>query len=95
MKELDFIKDDTKDVWVATAEVAADFNIRVKRKTPSRIVIEISTVEPVTDDDYSQAWDRNEPAVFDHDFDAKVYPKYLRIVSYSETFGGSITEVED
>lgn len=94
MKELQFEKDSKKNVWIATVEVVADFNLRVKRTTPSRIVINISTEEPTSEDDYSLAWDKKEPALFDHDFDARVYPKYLQIVSYSEVVSGSIKEVE-
>lgn len=95
MKELEFTKDEKRNVWVATAEVATDFGIKVKRIIPSRLVISVSMTEPEDKDDYDAAWDETEPAVFSHDFDAKVYPKYLKIESYSEVVKGFIKEVED
>lgn len=95
MKELEFTKDGEKDVWVAKTIVTNDFAVRVVRPTPSRIVIGISSVEPIDDNDYAPAWDKNETAIFDHDFDAKVYPKYLRIESHSEALRGYIKEMED
>lgn len=95
MKELEFTKDGEKNVWVATAEVVADFGIKVKRTTPSRLVISVSMTEPEDDNDYDSAWDKNEPAVFSHDFDAKIYPKYIKIESYSEVVKGFIKEKED
>ena len=96
MKELEFTKDEKKrNVWVATTEVATDFGIKVKRTMPSRLVISVSMTEPEDEDDYDVAWDKIEPAVFSHDFDAKVYPKYLKIESYSEVVKGFIKEAED
>ena len=94
MKELEFTKDEKRNVWVATTEVATDFGIKVKRTMPSRLVISVSMTEPEDEDDYDVAWDNNEPAVFSHDFDAKVYPKYLKIKSYSEVVKGFIKEAE-
>ena len=95
MKELEFTKDDKRNVWVATAVVLADFGIKVKRTTPSRLVISVSMTEPEDEDDYDAAWDKNEPAVFNHDFDSKIYPKYLKIESYSEVIKGFVKVVED
>lgn len=94
MKELEFIKDEKRNVWVATTEVATDFGVKVKRTTPSRLVISVSMTEPEDKNDYVVAWDKTEPAVFNHDFDAKVYPKYLKIESYSEVVKGFIKEAE-
>ena len=94
MKELEFTKDGKRNVWVAAAEVATDFGIKVKRTMPSRLVISVSMTEPEDKNDYVVAWDKTEPAVFNHDFDAKVYPKYLKIESYSEVVKGFIKEAE-
>ena len=94
MKELEFTKDEKRNVWVATTVVATDFGIKVKRTIPSRLVISVSMTEPEDEDDYDVAWDKTEPAVFSHDFDAKVYPKYLKIESYSEVVKGFIKEAE-
>lgn len=55
MKELEFTKGGEKDVWVAKTIVTNDFAVKVVRPTPSRIVIGISSVEPIDDNDYAPA----------------------------------------
>lgn len=76
MTQLSFTE--TNGVYIATATVNSDFNIHIETHKSCGISIEISTVENKNfANKFGQIIENN---VFDKDFHAAVYPKYVRII---------------
>lgn len=75
--------------YEATAVVAADFNLHVERKKSEILQVYVTTVP---DSEYSCAFTDSAGEVFDHDFDGIVYPKYIKVQSWSEPTMAVITE---
>lgn len=75
--------------YEATAVVAADFNLHVERMKPEIIQVYVSTVP---DAQMMCAYTESAGEVFDHDFDGIVYPKCIKVQSWSEPTMAVITE---
>ena len=77
--------------YEAAAQVGADFNLHLERKGQGHLTVEISTVQNAK---YVTVVDEDANDTFDRDYDAIVYPKFLRVRSWSEPTAGYITEAE-
>lgn len=89
---MDLIFTKTEDGrFEARHTVNADFNVHVEihKGTPCSLVVNVSTVE---DGEPVAAYSGNVSDVFDRDFDAIVYPKYVTIVTDQPVRRGVITE---
>lgn len=92
MTQLTFTE--TDGVYIATATVNSDFNVHIETYRSCSISIEISTVENKNfANKFGQIIENN---VFDKDFHAAVYPKYVRIIvrDMPKTDACYITEAE-
>jgi hypothetical protein len=68
---------ETNGVYTATATVNSDFNVHVEAQKPCSLSLHISTVE---DKGYQNKFEAEIGRVFDKDFHAAVFPKYVRII---------------
>ena len=85
MADLEFTKIENLDLYAADVVVNSNFNIHLDRASGSGIRIYQKTGDEIeTIDDSGK--------VFDYDFDALVYPKVIRIESYTEVTSGILTE---
>ena len=77
--------------YEAKAEVNADFNIHLEigKEKPSYIHVYVSTV---SDGQPALVFVGNASEVFDRDFDAIVYPKYVTVITKEPVLRGVITE---
>jgi hypothetical protein len=94
--DLQFTKIEGKDLYAAEAVVNADFNIHLERTAASRLNILQRTP---TEGDFEPVYlpsnvQNNTGKTFDCDFSALVYPKTIRIESYTEVTTGILTEAE-
>ena len=78
--ELTFTKDGDK--YVAQFTATSDFNIHIE-KSGGRIVLFQSSVENGEYDYVSGATIAESDGVFDSDFTALIYPKYIKMVADS------------
>lgn len=76
--ELTFTKDGDK--YVTSFAVTSDFNIHIE-KSGGRVVLFQSSIENGEYDYVSGATIAETDGVFDSDFTALVYPKYIKIVA--------------
>ena len=76
--ELTFTKDGDK--YVTSFAVTSDFNIHIE-KSGGRVVLFQSSIENGEYDYGSGATIAETDGVFDSDFTALVYPKYIKIVA--------------
>ncbi len=76
--ELTFTKQGDKYITEFTAE--ADFNLHIE-KTSGRVVLFQSSIENGKYDSVSGATIAETDGVFDSDFTALVYPKYIKLVA--------------
>lgn len=87
--ELQFEKIGKK--WVAEFEATGNFNLNIERVAPEKIQVFQKGAE---DGEYaSQAsWYNNyASAIVDYDFSALIYPKWIKVVSYSEPIQAIVT----
>ena len=68
---------ETNGVYTATATVNSDFNVHVEAQKPCSLSLHISTVE---NKGYQNKFEEGIGRVFDKDFHAAVFPKYVRII---------------
>lgn len=80
MKQLTFTQD-ADNMWVAIAIVNGDFAIHLERETPGYVAVDLTTVENKA---YQHAFGMTWEPIFDKDFHASVFPKYIRIKSSVE-----------
>lgn len=72
--------------WSASATVNGDFALHLERAASGTISINISSVAGAAD---QEKYITQSGFVYDQDFQALVYPKYVRIVSESQPISGS------
>ena len=93
-RELTFQKvSEDGNSMVAQTVVEGDWNVHVETVQKCQVVVSVSTVE-----DGKKAIKSvgvvGSDGVYDEDFDAIVYPKYVEIRTTSQVRAGYITEVE-
>ena len=76
--EISFTK--TNNKWVSEFQVTSDFNIHLERNEGGTITIEQRTSDGQYDIVKSAKFPLNDK-VIDCDFQALVYPKYIKIIS--------------
>lgn len=81
-------------VWYAEFQVNSDFNIHLERQAEGRLYIAQRTTSEGGFDNVTLpiGVNVNTGMVFDCDFSALVYPKTIRVESYSEVLSGTVTE---
>lgn len=87
--ELVFIK--KGNLWEAVFEASSDFNIHIELNKPSYLGV---YQRGVSNGEYSLAVEytaNNIQKVYDIDFGALVYPKWIKVVSGSEVIKGEVT----
>lgn len=107
MADLNFVKNENTQKYVAEIVVNADFNIHLERTSDGGLEIYQKNGEYTEAIDDRSATKRgfdvvavpntvpyNSGLVFDYDFSALVYPKTIRIESGSAVTIGIITEAE-
>lgn len=89
--ELNFVKEN--EVYRATAVVANDFNLHLEMVQGGQVRID---VDSTSTGKYANAFIGQvyDDGIFDYDFDARVYPKQIRITTTSLVTKGVVTEVE-
>lgn len=105
--DLQFTKIESLDLYAAEAVVNANFNVHLERTTAAQLKIYQKTTSETENMDERTASDRGFDSVYlpgmvefdagkvvDYDFDASVYPKVVRIESYTEVTTGILTEAE-
>ena len=75
MAQLTFTK--TDGAYIATAIVNSDFNVHIETHRSCGMSIDITTVE---NKEFANKFGQIIGTVFDKDFHATVYPKYVRII---------------
>lgn len=107
MADLNFVKNEDTQKYVAEVVVNADFNIHLERTSGGGLEIYQKNGEYTEVVDGRTATERgfdvvavpntvpyNSGIIFDYDFSALVYPKTIRIESGSEVTSGILTEAE-
>lgn len=107
MADLNFVKNENTQKYVAEAVVNSNFNIHLERISDGGLNLFQKNGEYTEAIDDRTATERgfdtvpvpntvpyNSGLVFDYDFDALVYPKTIRIESGSEVTSGILTEAE-
>lgn len=91
MTELEFskVEQGLQSYYECEVMVEDNFNLHIERDEDKPLTLEVSSVENGAYKEYSL----NGGLVFDEDFDAWVYPKYLRIRSWSEPTAAYLTQV--
>ena len=84
--ELIFNKEGMK--YVAEFEASGDFNLHIEREQSSYINI---MQRGTSNGAYDLAKPFSSDKVFDHDFGALVYPKWIKVVSGSEVVKAEVT----
>lgn len=74
--------------YAAEVQVSGDFNIHIETKEKSTIAIYQRGSE---NGEYAVVTTFQGKKVFDYDFGALVYPKYIKVVSGSEVVNGVVT----
>lgn len=74
----------------ATATVNADFCLHLERAKAGTYEIWVSTVQNGKYEKIVGEW---SGANVDRDYDSRIYPKYIKILSQSQVTSGSIIEV--
>lgn len=75
--------------WVAEVTVNGPFNLQVEKEQSGRLTIEATCTEGAN---YCKSFSESVPETFSADFADKIYPKYLRITSYSPVQKAYIVE---
>ena len=78
--------------YQATAQVSGDFALHLERTNQSDLELGVSSVE---DGAYQVKKVLGHEGVFDQDFTALVYPKYIRVVCTSLPISGKCYVVEN
>lgn len=89
MEVLEFIKKENE--YVAEFKATSDFNLHIERSIGGRLSVRQKTVE---NGEYSEAFSTGrvaEAKIFDYDFTAVVYPKWIQISSVSPVEYGVVT----
>lgn len=107
MAYLQFTQITSQDLYASEIVVNSNFNIHLDRVAGSEIRIYQKTGSETESMDERTAESRGfDPVflpgyiqndsgkIFDYDFDALVYPKVIRIESYTEVTSGILTEAE-
>ena len=85
--ELNFIKNDKQD-WEAEFEATGDFNLHLERDQKGTITILQKQNE---EDQYAFSSEfPNYYKIFNYDFAALLYPKYIKVISDSKVIKGSV-----
>lgn len=93
---LQFLKEKTK--FVAEFEATGDFNLHLERPSAGAIYLQVRGTSQGKYDSVKNVSMSDADLIFDSDFTALVYPKYIRIVSDVEptvavvTFTASVEE---
>ena len=107
MADLQFTRIENRDLYASEIVVNGKFNIHLNRVAGSEIRIYQKTGSETEEMDERTAESRgfdsvflpgyiqsDSGIVFDYDFNALVYPKVIRIESYTEVTSGILTEAE-
>ena len=85
--ELNFIENENQD-WVAEFEATGDFNLHLERDQKGTIIILQKQNE---EDEYAFSSEfPNYYKIFNYDFAALLYPKYIKVISDSKVIKGSV-----
>lgn len=87
--ELNFVKDGNK--WVAEFEAPNHFNLHIERDGVGYVNIFQRGLD-YGEYDLCKVFDANN--VFDYDFGALVYPKYIKVTSGSKVLSAKVTFAE-
>lgn len=79
------------DLYIATAEVNADFNLHIEIESDYRTA-SVSVLQKTTGEKYASVAQFTGVSVLDEDFDGIVYPKTIKIISSMQVHTGIITE---
>lgn len=94
-KQLQFVKSEGVDIWIAEVTVNGTFNMHLERKSSGMLhVFQRTTQEGYFAEVIIPYEVKAAGSIVDTDFDGLVFPKTIRINSYSEVITGTITEVE-
>lgn len=79
-----------KGLYEAEFEATSDFNLHIERKNYGRIEIYQKTS---SETNYASipSYGANAADILNLDFSMAVYPKYIKVVSYSEPVKGIVT----
>lgn len=92
-QELEFTKvSEDSNIMVAEAVVNGDFNLHVEMVKSGKVIVSVSTVEGGKKA-IKGVGDVGNDGVYDEDYDAIVYPKYVEVRTTSKVRVGYITEV--
>ena len=86
--EIEFTNID--NIWVAEFEVTSDFNLHIERNTEGRLDIYQRTAGGEYEHIHNTGY-LNNKAVYDNDFQALVYPKWIKIKSAVKPIIATIT----
>lgn len=86
--ELQFTKKD--NLWVATAEVSSDYNVRLECMKSGLVIIKQSTVEG-REGKVVASGSFGEDGLYEQDYVNAVYPKYVTIECNAQPKNGYIT----
>ena len=68
------------NLWVAEFEVTSDFNLHIERDTDGRLDIYQRTAGAEYENIYDIGY-LNKRTVYDNDFQALIYPKWIKVKS--------------
>ena len=89
--KLDFVETIEGKEWVAEFTATGNFNLHLERETNGSLIVKQRGTET---GEYAAAFVKGVyegQRVFDYDFGALVYPKWIRIESGSKVVSGTIT----
>ena len=89
--KLDFVETIEGKEWVAEFTATGNFNLHLERDNNGSLIVKQRGTE---NGEYATAFSRGMyegKRVFDYDFGALVYPKWIRIESGSKVVSGTIT----
>lgn len=93
--ELNFVETIEGKEWVAEFVVTNNFNLHIERAERGRLVV---SQRGTDSGEYATTFAKGEyegAAIFDYDFGALVYPKWIKIESGSEVVTCTVTQAEE
>ena len=87
--ELNFIK--KGNVWEAEFEATSSFNIHIEMQSPSVVTVYQRGSSTGKYASISSFNDKTPKSVFDRDFAALIYPKWIKVVSGSDVISSEVT----
>lgn len=85
----------SKGLWVAEFVATANFNLHIEREKRGSLVV---SQRGTDSGEYSTSFVKGEyegSAIFDSDFGALVYPKWIKIESGSKVVSCTVTQAEE